>query len=336
MAEPGHLLDSVKYEVEHCRAARQEAVMAVQDADTAIAAVRRFSRFYTRRIGVLEDGLLGGPLSLTEGRVVYELAQAEETTATRLGAELGLDAGYLSRILRSFSERGLVDRRPSQRDGRESVLSLTEAGRALFATMDARSQAEVGAMLSPLTPTQRMRLVAALGTATELLGGGSETGPACSLRLHRPGDMGWVVHRHAVLYAEEYGWDESFEALVAEVAAQFIRAFDPAHERCWIAERDGAPVGSVFLVRGGTAEVGKLRLLYVEPDARGLGVGRQLVEACIGFARQAGYRRITLWTNSVLVAARGIYQRAGFRMVEAKPHHSFGHDLVGETWELDL
>ncbi|MDE2200276.1 MAG: MarR family transcriptional regulator [Rhodospirillales bacterium] len=305
------------------------------DSTAEIRAVRRFSRFYTRRIGVLHEGLLGGPLTLTEGRIVYELAQAGEDTAARLGAGLGLDAGYLSRLLRGLAARGLVARRPSARDGRQSLLSLTAAGRALFTTIDARSQAEVGAMLAALPAAGRRHLVAALATAERLLGATGAAPAPVTLRAHRPGDMGWVVHRQAVLYAAEYGWDGSFEALVAEIVAKFIRDFDPARERCWIAEREGAVLGSVFLVRD-TDEVAKLRLLYVEAAARGLGLGRRLVEECIGFARAAGYRRLTLWTNDILVAARHIYQQAGFRLVGEERHHSFGHDLVGQFWELDL
>ena len=307
-----------------------------EHADT-IQAVRRFSRFYTRWVGVLHDGLLGSPLSLTEGRIIFELAQAGESSAAKLGADLGLDAGYLSRILRGFHDRGLIARRPSANDRRQIMLSLTEAGRAIFAMIDARSQADVGARLETLDAARRRRLVAALATAEALLGGAALPEPRVPylLRPHRPGDMGWVVHRQAVLYAQEYGWDERFEALVAEVAAQFIRNFDPKRERCWIAEREGAVVGAVLLVRL-SDDVAKLRLLYVEPEARGLGIGRRLVEECIRFARQAGYRRVTLWTNDILVAARRIYQQAGFRLVAEEAHHSFGHALVGQTWELDL
>ncbi|MBU6498536.1 MAG: GNAT family N-acetyltransferase, partial [Rhodospirillales bacterium] len=216
-----------------------------------------------------------------------------------------------------------------------SLLSLTAAGRALFTTIDARSQAEVGAMLAALPAAGRRHLVAALATAERLLGATGAAPAPVTQRAHQPGDMGWVVHRQAVLYAAEYGWDGSFEALVAEIVAKFIRDFDPARERCWIAEREGAVLGSVFLVRD-TDEVAKLRLLYVEAAARGLGLGRRLVEECIGFARAAGYRRLTLWTNDILVAARHIYQQAGFRLVGEERHHSFGHDLVGQFWELDL
>jgi DNA-binding MarR family transcriptional regulator/GNAT superfamily N-acetyltransferase len=311
--------------------------MANADFAARVQAVRRFSRFYTRRIGVLHEGLLGSSLSLTEGRVIYELAQCEATTAARLAGTLDLDAGYLSRILRGFEERGLIERHPSPTDARQNVISLTAAGREAFATIDARSHAEIGAMLEKLSPADQRRLVAALDIAATLLGDDSRPDPKIPylLRPHRPGDMGWVVHRHGVLYAQEYGLDERFEALVAEIVAGFIQGFDARREHCWIAERDGAVIGSVFLVRD-TDEIAKLRLLYVDPEARGLGIGRRLVQECIRFARQAGYGRITLWTNDVLVAARRLYQEAGFRLVKAEPHHSFGRDLVGENWELEL
>jgi DNA-binding MarR family transcriptional regulator/GNAT superfamily N-acetyltransferase len=307
------------------------------DLAGTVQAVRRFSRFYTRRVGVLHEGLLGGPLSLTEARIVYELAQSPDSTAGRLGADLGLDAGYLSRVLRGLHERGLLDRRASETDGRQTMLSLTKAGRAAFATLDGRSKAEIGAMIATLSDIQQQRLVAALGAAEALLGGDAQPEPRVPyiLRPPRPGDMGWVVHRQACLYAEEYGFDEQFEALVAEIVAGFIKSFDPARERCWIAEREAAVVGSVFMVRGSDT-VAKLRLLYVEPDARGLGIGRRLVDECIRFARQTGYRRLTLWTNDILTAARRIYQDAGFQLVAEERHRSFGHDLVGQNWDLAL
>ena len=299
----------------------------------AIQAVRRFSRFYTRRIGALHEGLLGGPLSLAEGRVIYEIAQAGETTAAQLVNDLALDPGYLSRMLRALQDRGLVARRPSATDGRQSVLSLTPDGQTAFGAINDRSQAEVGAMVAPLAGAQQHQLIQALATAEALLGGAAP-GPIV-LRPHRPGDMGWVVHRHGALYAQEYGWDGQFEALVADIVAQFAKSLDPARERCWIAERDGAVMGSVFLVDGGEGAA-KLRLLYVEPEARGSGLGRRLVAECVGFARAAGYRRVTLWTNDVLAAARRIYQQAGFQLVDEAPHHSFGHDLVGQSWRLEL
>lgn len=306
------------------------------DADRRVAAVRRFNRFYTRRIGALGEGHLSTPFSLTEARVMYELAHRDGPTATDVGRELGLDAGYLSRILRGFGARGLVEKRPSDADARRSVLALTPAGRAAFADLDARAADDVRAMLDGLSDERRRRLAEAMRAVEELLDPPADPdAPPYTLRPHRPGDMGWVTYRHGALYWREYGWNEEFEALVAEIVAEFIRGFDPARERCWMAERDGEIVGSVFLVRA-TDEVAKLRLLLVEPHARGLGLGRRLVDECVGFARQAGYRRITLWTNHPLVAARAIYQKAGFRLVAQAPHHSFGQDLVGETWELEV
>jgi DNA-binding MarR family transcriptional regulator/GNAT superfamily N-acetyltransferase len=301
-----------------------------------VASVRRFSRFYTRRIGVLHEGLLSSPLSLTEGRVIWELAQRETATAAELTTELGLDAGYLSRILGGFERRGLIDRRPSERDGRQSDIALAKAGRALYATIDRRSREEVAALLGELDDADQARLVEALETAERLLGQGRQpAGPAYILRPHQPGDIGWIIHRHGVLYAEEYGLDMRFEALVARIAAAFIDNFDAERERCWIAECHGAVVGSVLLVKE-SEDAAKLRLLYVEHSARRLGIGSRLVAECVRFARQRRYRRITLWTNDVLVSARRIYLAAGFRLVSEEPHHSFGRDLVGQTWELPL
>jgi DNA-binding MarR family transcriptional regulator/GNAT superfamily N-acetyltransferase len=299
-----------------------------------VEAVRRFTRFYTRQIGVLHEGLLNSPFSLAEARVLYELAHRDMPTAAELGTELGLDAGYLSRILRGFVKDGLLAKTPSEQDGRQRFLALTAKGRKAFAPLDRRSRDEVGAMLADLAPAEQARLIEAMRTVETLLG--RETAPpAYVLRPHRPGDIGWVIHRHAALYAQEYGWDESFEALVAEIGAKFIRDFDIRRERCWIAERDGDIVGSVFLVKQSDT-VAKLRLLIVEPAARGLGIGHRLVDECIRFARQAGYRQLTLWTNDILVAARRIYEAAGFRLVLEEKHRSFGHDLVGQNWELDL
>jgi DNA-binding MarR family transcriptional regulator/GNAT superfamily N-acetyltransferase len=284
----------------------------------------------------LHKGLLGSSLSLTEGRVLYELAQREPATATSLAHELGLDEGYLSRILNGFGKRGMIEKRASERDGRQIILALTDQGHEMFAAIDARSHDEVAAMLRELNGADQGRLVAAFETVERLLGGGRKPGePSYILRPHQAGDMGWIIHRHGVLYAEEYGLDESFEALVARVAATFIDNFDVRRERCWIAERDGEIVGSVLLVKDGD-EIAKLRLLYVEPAGRGLGIGRRLVGECIGFARRVGYRKITLWTNDVLVSARRIYQAAGFHLVREEPHHSFGRDLVGQYWELPL
>jgi DNA-binding MarR family transcriptional regulator/GNAT superfamily N-acetyltransferase len=311
--------------------------MANTDAIQRIEAVRRFNRFYTRQIGLLEEGLLRTPYTLTEGRVVYELAHHEETTATHLGEELGLDGGYLSRVVRGLQERGVLERRSSPADRRQYLLTLTEAGQAAFAQLNAASRSEVRAMLSGLSEVDQQRLIQAMHTIEGVLGARPEHGVPYILRPHESGDMGWVVQRHGVLYNQEYGWDEQFEGLVAEIVATFIRNFDAKRERCWIAEKDGENVGSVFLVRHAEREgVAKLRLLLVEPAARGLGIGRRLVQECTRFARQARYRAITLWTNSVLIAARGIYEREGYRLVDEQPHHSFGHDLIGQTWELAL
>jgi DNA-binding MarR family transcriptional regulator/N-acetylglutamate synthase-like GNAT family acetyltransferase len=294
--------------------------------------VRRFSRCYTRRIGVLQEGFLGSPLSLTEGRVVYELAQGR-TAAAEIAAGLDLDPGYLSRILGGFEKRGLIERRPSPRDGRTQLIALTDSGRELFVALDARSQQEIATLLESFGEAHQARLVACLDTAERLLSGAEAT--AYLLRPHRAGDIGWVVHRQGVLYADEYGFDDTFEALVAEIGAGFLKNFDLKREYCWIAERDGAVVGSVFCIKD-TDEIAKLRLLCVEPAARGLGIGRRLVAECIRFAGQAGYRKLTLWTNDILVSARRIYEAASFRLVKEEPHHSFGHDLIGQYWELPL
>ena len=303
--------------------------------DDTVAAVRRFSRFYTRRIGVLQEGLLGGPLSLPEGRIIWELAQTEGQTAARLAEALSLDPGYVSRLLRGLEERRLIARSASPRDARETLIALTPAGGAAYAAINARSQQEVGVMLANLPEAGRARLVAALGAVERLLGDGAEPRVPYLLRPPRIGDLGFVVHRQSALYAEEYGWNGEFEALLAEIVATFIRNFDPAHERCWIAERGGEMVGSAFVVRA-SDDLAKLRMLYVEPSARGLGIGARLVEECLAFARASGYRRMTLWTNDILTAARHIYQRAGFRLMQSEQHHSFGRDLVGENWERDL
>jgi DNA-binding MarR family transcriptional regulator/GNAT superfamily N-acetyltransferase len=267
--------------------------------------------------------------------VLYELAHRDSPTAADLSKELGLDPGYVSRILRGFKKRGLLAKTRSTTDGRRSLLSLTARGRRAFAPLNQRSHDDVEAMLSALSGLEQLRLSQAMQTIEMLLGPRVEPKVPYLLRPHQSGDMGWVVHRHGVLYAKEYGWDETFEALVSEIVAKFIRGFDPKRERCWIVEREGEVVGSVFLVRH-SETVAQLRLMYVEPKARGLGIGSRLVDECIRFARQVGYRKVTLWTNSVLTAARYIYRKAGFRVVHEEPHRSFGHDLVGETWQLDL
>jgi DNA-binding MarR family transcriptional regulator/N-acetylglutamate synthase-like GNAT family acetyltransferase len=311
--------------------------MAVEESDVLqrVEVVRRFNRFYTRRIGVLEEGLLRSPFSLTEARILYELAHQERTTATELGRELGLDAGYLSRILGGFEKRGLIRRAPSHTDGRQFLLRLTPKGHRAFVKLDAASRTEVEAMLTQLSKTDQDDLVRAMRNIEGLLGTAPESQEPYILRPHQPGDMGWVVQRHGVLYCDEYGWDERFEALVADIVAKFIQNFDPARERCWIAERGGENVGAVFLVEQSDT-VGQLRLLLVEPKARGSGIGSRLVDECLRFARRVGYQKVALWTNDVLVEARRIYERVGFRLVSEKPHHSFGRNLVGQTWEVEL
>jgi DNA-binding MarR family transcriptional regulator/GNAT superfamily N-acetyltransferase len=300
-----------------------------------IDAIRRFNRFYTRRIGALQPGFLGSPFPLPQARVLYELGQRAECTASELGADLELDLGYLSRLLQGLRRQGLVQGAASKQDARRVHLSLTVKGRRAYQSLDARSREEVGGMLGKLAAADQARLVGALQTAEKVLATDSRNQNAITLRGHRPGDMGWVVHAHGRLYFEEYGWDERFEALVAEIAARFVNSFDKERERCWIAEMDGEPVGSVFVVKQ-SRTVAKLRLLIVEPGARGRGLGRRLVEECIAFARARGYRKLVLWTQSNLAAAREIYARTGFTRVKQQPHQEFGVKLTGEYWELEL
>jgi DNA-binding MarR family transcriptional regulator/N-acetylglutamate synthase-like GNAT family acetyltransferase len=303
--------------------------------DRRIAAVRRFNRFYTQKLGVLSEGFLNTPFSLTEARVLHALAHRDGATATWLGRELDLDAGYLSRILRDFERQGLITRQQSPQDGRQTLISLNADGREAFEPLDRGSHTAVGNLLAPLAEAEQDRLTGAMRTIATLLGDASETRPAFILRAHRPGDMGWVTARHGVLYHEEYGLNHKMEAYVAEVVAKFLREFDPAYEHCWIAEQDGTPIGSVFIVKE-SDEVARLRLLIVEPKARGLRVGRTLVEECIRFARRAGYSEIVLWTHSILTAARRIYAAVGLEIVETETHDEFGPELVGETWRLRL
>ena len=309
--------------------------MAVAQLARRVAAVRRFNRFYTRRIGVLNEGFLGSSFSLSEGRVLFELAQRPDVTATVLREVLSLDPGYLSRILGNLEKRGLVTRTTSEADGRVNHLNLTDRGREAFATLDTRSSEEVAALLATIPVASQRKLLNAMQAIEEVLDAPSRTVAPYRLRTHQPGDMGWVVYRHGVLYAQEYGWDERSEALAAEVVASFVKNYDPKRERCWIAEQEGEIVGYVFLVKR-SKTVAQLRLLLVEPSARGLGLGRRLVDECIGFARRAGYRKVMLWTNSVLEAARHIYEEVGFRLVKEEPHNDFGVPLVGQTWELEL
>jgi DNA-binding MarR family transcriptional regulator/GNAT superfamily N-acetyltransferase len=300
-----------------------------------IAAVRGFSRFYTRKLGIIEPKLLDSPWTLQEARIIYEIAERKGCTATDLVHALGLDAGFLSRTLQAMQRRQIVARKPSTADRRVTELALTAKGRAAFADLDRRSRDVVATLLDSLDAAERAAIVNAMASIEQTLEPPAGR-PACFLlRSHRPGDIGWIVSRHGALYAQEYGWDITFEALAAEIAAQFIRSYDATREHCWIAEIGGEPVGSIFLVKA-SDDVAKIRLLPVEKKARGLGVGRALAEQCIRFARDAGYSSVTLWTQSILVAARGIYQRAGFQCVRQEKHHSFGVDLVGETWELEL
>ena len=311
--------------------------------ESSIAAIRRFNRFYTARIGVLQEGLLATPFSLTESRLLYEFAHREHATATELSRDLGLDAGYLSRLLRGFKERGLIKSAPAPHDARHLQLRITPAGRSAFAPLDTRTQAEITRLLAGLSDAEQRDLLQSMARIEQLLDDKNPRQPPYLLRAHRPGDIGWVIERHGALYAREYRWNMDFEALVAQIAARFIEQFDAKREACWIAERDHANVGCVFLVqaRDETTHapvdgVAQLRLLLVEPSERGLGLGARLVDECERFARQAGYSRIVLWTNSLLLAARGIYAKAGYRLLKSEPHTSFGHALVGETWELTL
>ncbi len=300
-----------------------------------IDSVRRFNRFYTHKIGVLNSGLLDSPFSLTEGRVLYELAHRPAVTASELCHDLGLDAGYLSRILARFTRQQLVKRTHSKTDARQHHLQLTSKGRTQFTDLDRRSSAQASELIGHLSRANQAQLITHLDAVRHLLASTDAKKPAVTLRPPQAGEFGWVVQRHGALYTHEYGWNAEFEGLVARIVAEFVEHFDPPREHCWIAELDGHPVGCIFLVRESDT-VGKLRLLLVEPSARGCGVGKKLVEACLQFARDAGYQKVILWTNSVLAAARHIYERAGFRLVASEPHHSFGVDLVGQTWELPL
>ena len=313
-------------------------------AAAAVDAVRRFNRFYTRRIHILDEAHLKSDLSLAAVRVLYELAHRDTASAAELARELDLDPGYLSRILRDLSRRHLVTRQRADDDARRSLLRLTARGRARYAVLDTRASDDIAAILDPLPQASRRRLVASMDAIESILDDGSaaageatRAAPPYLLRTHRPGDVGWIVWRHGVVYADEYGFDERFEGLVARVVADFLANFDAARERCWIAERDGENVGSVMVVKHHERPgVAKLRLLLVESSARGLGIGQRLVEECIRFSRQSGYHTLTLWTNSVLVSARRIYEAAGFTLVHEAPHDEFGHGLTGQTWELTL
>ena len=307
---------------------------ASPQTDDRIGAVRAFNRFYTPVIGLLREGLYGSPYSLTEVRVIFELAQRDGWETTDLRNALGLDAGYLSRILARFGSEGLISKERSESDGRRQVVALTAAGRRVFAGMDASSNEQVRELLTPIAEPEQRRLLAAMDTIRQVLT--SRQPPAgVTLRSPRPGDLGWVIGRNGAVYSGEYGWDETYEALVARIVADYAADHDPAREAGWIAEAGGERAGCIFCVRKDDTTA-KLRLLLVEPWARGMGIGGRLVSECVDFAKQNGYREMELWTQSILVDARRIYQRAGFELTGSQPHHSFGHDLVGETWRLAL
>ena len=305
-----------------------------------VAAVRRFNRFYTKQIGVLRKTYLDSPYSLGEMRVLYELAHRDELTASDIGRALDLDAGYLSRLLRNFQKRGLISRNTSAKDARQSHLSLTARGRKLFAPMEERSQRQAGAMLDKLDASQQARIVAAMTAIEALLTDESsrQSGekPRYILRDPRAGDFGWIISRHAELYLQEYGWAEPFEGLCAQIVADFVNNFDPKLERCWIAELNGENVGCVMLVKDDEPGVARLRLLLVDQKTRGLGLGARLVDECVRFARNGGYKKITLWTHSVLSAARHVYEKAGFTLTSSEPRRTWGKDVVAEFWDLDL
>lgn len=312
------------------------SVSPAPSAAAHIQAVRNFNRFYTQRIGVL-DPYLGSDLSLTEVRVLYELAHRDQPTASELGRDLALDAGYLSRILRRFESKGWLARVPSVADARQSLLALTEAGHKVFAPLQQQSRDEAAALLATLGAGDRQQLVNAMGTVHRLLARATEPAPTRTIVLRdpKPGDMGWVVQQHGEIYAHEYGWNSEFEALVASIVSKYLKDFQPDSEKCWIAELDGERVGAVFVVRK-TASVARLRMLILNRQARGLGLGGRLVDECIQFARSKGYKKMQLWTNSGLDAARALYAKRGFRLLRSERYHGFGHDLVGETWKLRL
>jgi DNA-binding MarR family transcriptional regulator/GNAT superfamily N-acetyltransferase len=298
---------------------------------------RKFNRTYTKVIGTLEEGLLSTKYTLSQARVLYELATRNEPQANEIADELGMDPGYLSRILTKFRASGLLNRTVSKQDGRVAQMALTRAGKAAFAILNRRSEEQASLILKDLLPSDRARVIQSMQVIERLLGRRGKTSLSCVLRPHRAGDMGWVVHREALLYAEEYGFDETFEALVAEIVSDFVKNFESKRERCWIAELNGVAAGHIFLVKHPDRPgVAKLRLLLVEPAARGKGVGQALVNECIQFARAAGYGTVTLWTQSILIAAHRLYESAGFSLVHEEQHTSFGKELVGQTWELDL
>jgi DNA-binding MarR family transcriptional regulator/GNAT superfamily N-acetyltransferase len=302
-----------------------------------IAAFRRFNRMYTRFIGTLREGMHDTAYSLAEARVLYEVANRPAPAASEIAGELGMDAGYLSRLLGTLQRAGLLRRKSRKQDARSAELALTVRGRAVFRKLNLRSDHQARSVLQPLPQADRTALIGSMRTIEGVLAGPASAPPAFVLRTHRAGDMGWVVCREGAVYAEEYGWDLTFEGLVARIVADFLANFDPLRERCWIAEVAGESMGHIFLVKHPEhPDTAKLRLLFVEPAARGMGLGHALVDECIRFARSAGYRRVVLWTQSMLLPARRIYIGAGFQLVQEEPHYSFGHDLTGQTWELDL
>jgi DNA-binding MarR family transcriptional regulator/N-acetylglutamate synthase-like GNAT family acetyltransferase len=303
-----------------------------------IGAVRRFNRFYTRQIGVLRKTYLDSPYSLGEMRVLYEIAHGDGVTARDVGRALELDAGYLSRVLRNFEKRGLISRKASAKDARQSHLTLTARGRKTFQPAEARSERDVAGMLGKLKSDEQTRLISAMQTIEGLLSGHSESAakPSYTLRAPRFGDFGWIVARHGEIYAQEYNWGEPFEGLCAQIVADFVNNYDAKLERCWIAEMNGENVGCVMLVKDEQPGVARLRLLLVDPKARGLGLGQRLVDECIKFARAAGYKKITLWTHSVLTAARHCYEKTGFTLTSSEKKHSWGQDVVAEYWDMTL
>ena len=338
-----YLLDKVNYltETENLPIGGSVTEISARNAEVAgqmrhqIESVREFNRFYTRLIGVLSRDFLDSPFSLAEVRVLLELYYRERTTASVIAQALGIDAGYLSRMLRGFERRALLTKSPGARDGRQKPVGLSTAGRKAFEQLEARQRDALATILRPVAFHHRTQLIGSMHRIQRILDAPAENRSSYTLRSLKPGDIGWVTHRQGVMYYEEYGWDERFEALVAEILAHFVQNFDPKRERAWIAERDGEIVGSIFCV-GKSTTVAQLRLLYVEPSTRGLGIGTRLVEECVEFARRAGYRKMMLWTNSVLDSARRIYERKGFQLIKEERHHSFGKNLVGQNWEIDL
>jgi DNA-binding MarR family transcriptional regulator/GNAT superfamily N-acetyltransferase len=313
------------------------ADMAPIAIDQAVSSFRRFNRFYTRILGLLDEEFIKSGFSLAEGRVLFELNARRDCDATEIASSLGLDPGYLSRILRKLDDAGLVSRSTSPADARSTLLRLTRKGKSSFAELNRRSSAQASEILGKLTPVHRASLIRSMHEIEGILGDTPANTAAFVLRPHRPGDLGWVVQRQSILYVEEYGWNGDYEGLASRVVADFVEHFDPARDHCWIAERKGEPLGCIVLVHHPEREiVARLRLLHVESAARGMGLGRTLVAECVRFARSAGYKKVTLWTQSILHAAIKIYQQAGFKLVAEEPHHSFGEDLTGQTWELEL